>query len=122
MQASRRNESGESGGRIRSSVFLAGPAGCAHVRIAYGCAVALFGAMTASSDGVAAHREGSAGYAAAGGRLGVAIPIAQPWLELRLQADLLATLTRHTLALDGTDVYRFPPVSGALALAPILWF
>lgn len=102
------------GGRASSSVIGGTLAGCVHRSPIFGCGMVLLGVFSASGE-LGVSRRASALYAASGLRLGAAVPL---WsgFELRLPVDLLVTLTRHTLQVDGADVLTLPPLSATAGL------
>ncbi len=103
-------------GRVGATLLLVELAPCAHFRWAAACALVGAGALQGVSAGIAAPRRDSTFYAAAGARLAVEIPLRGPF-ALALHGDLLATITRTTLQIDGTDAWATPPLSGAVGAA-----
>jgi hypothetical protein len=103
---------------LRSSLLLASLVPCVHVGPLFGCGVASGGQLSATSEATVP-RDGRAAWAGAGARVGVEWTL---WssLAVRGYVEGLATLTRHSLALDGAPVYTFAPWSGDLALA-LVW-
>ena len=104
-------------GRV-SSWSAGGLAGaCAYVSVVFGCAVASLGVLSADAA-VAFPRRDTALNVMAGPRVGVALTLGKPWLELRLHVEGLLALTRHRLAIGAQDVYEFGP--GKLGLGAAL--
>ena len=66
-------------------------------------------------------RRKSTFYAAGGGRLGVEIPLVAP-LAFGFHGDLLASLTRTTLRIDGKEAWSSPPLSGLLGVSALGMF
>ncbi|MBK7859569.1 MAG: hypothetical protein IPJ65_13315 [Archangiaceae bacterium] len=80
-----------------------------------GCAVASAGALRASSTGLVGSANLSAPMVALGGRLAVSFrPVG--WLLLTPWLDVLASLTRVTLSVDGAPVWATPALAGLLGL------
>lgn len=80
-----------------------------------GCAVASAGVLRASSTGLVGSTNVSAPMVALGGRLAVGFwPVG--WLLLTPWLDVLVSLTRVTLAVDGAPVWSTPPLAGLLGL------
>jgi hypothetical protein len=77
--------------------------------------------MEASGAGVADGRSASLLWLAAGGRLGVLVPI---WgkLLVRFHGDLVADLEPATLQLDGAGAWTAPPVAGSLGADLVVRF
>jgi hypothetical protein len=107
----------ESGGaeRVRSSLVLGGLCPCAHVGWFTACGLGALGALLGQGVGAQTVRHDESLFAALGGRGGIEAPIGGP-LALRVHADLLFPVTPTALQLDGHEVWRTPPVSGALGL------
>jgi len=100
-------------GRVKTSLLLVTFVPCAHWRFLLGCGLVAVGALQGAGENVAEPRQASTFYAAAGARLGTEIHLVK-FLYLRIHLDILATLTRTTLQIDGRDAWTTPPVSGAL--------
>jgi hypothetical protein len=77
------------------------------------------GSLGATSVGTAAPHTDHAPWWAAGLRAGGEFALQGP-LSLRAYAELLATLTRDSLGIDGAVAYRFAPWSGGLG-AELAW-
>jgi len=101
-------------GTVASSLRLATLVPCGHLSYFAGCALVSLGGL--QGENVALERRDTTFYAAAGARLGAAIPI-YGILRARAHADLLATLTRTVLFFGGVETWRTPPLQGALGLA-----
>ncbi len=105
--------------RVRSWLFAGSVVPCVHLGAPFGCFVFSAGSLGATSTGVAAPRDDHAPWSAAGLRGGVELPL-QASLSVRAYAELLATLTRNTLTIDGAPAYTFRPWSGGLGAA-LVW-
>lgn len=115
------------GGRIATSLLMGSIVPCGFVRNVspspYLCAVGSLGSLGAKSEDVSGPKSSNGRWLAVGGRAGLAITIAGDWLEVYGQFDAGATLTRHRLDLNGTEVYRVPAgsVSMGAGLAATLF-
>jgi len=103
-------------GSLRASILAVLLAPCAHFRVLSGCALVGAGAMLGEGLDVAEPRRDTTPWAALGVRGAVELQL-RKWLWLRAHLDLLATLTRTTLYLNGTKAWVTPPLSGLLGLA-----
>ena len=92
---------------------------CVNWRFAFGCPLASFGAIGATSRGVPVTTEQYAPWLGVGGRAGVELALSTTVL-LRTYGELVRTLTQHELYVDSDRAYRFGPWSGGLGLA-IVW-
>jgi hypothetical protein len=101
------------GVRVGSRLLTGSLVPCAHLGAAFGCGVASLGAISATSEGAVVPRDDSGTWAAAGARVGAGFDV---WRALRWQAygEVLWTLSRRTLTVDGTQVYEFLPLSADL--------
>jgi len=83
-----------------------------------GCAVLSAGALNGTGEGVALSSPRTTFYAAAGARGGAEWA---PWDSLAFggYVEVLATLTRTDLRLNGAIVWTTPPFSGGLGLQAI---
>ena len=77
--------------------------------------------MQSAGTGVLDPRSGSAPWWAAGGRLGVELPIGGG-LRVRFHGDLLGTLAPVKLVLDGTRAWTAPPVAGSIGADVVFHF
>jgi hypothetical protein len=94
---------------------------CVHVRAVFGCGVVAIGDLEATSVGTASPKSAQDLWAAAGGRLGVDLPLVERW-SLRVYGELLGSLRRDTLSIDGTLAYRYSPASGGAGVVALLHF
>ncbi len=101
------------GGRVSASLLVGSFVPCVHRGVILGCLLGTFGAMRASGESVTSPLHEDKFYAAAGGRVGVEIPIGS-FLATQLHGDVLAPLTQITLRLNDRDVWTTPVVSGSL--------
>jgi hypothetical protein len=109
-------------GTVRSNLLLVSIEPCLRFRSLAFCGLVSVGSLRGSGSGVSVPLEQSTLYAAAGGRAGWEVPIIDA-LSLRLHAALVGNLTRVTLAIDGEDVWRAPPVAAITGLDAVarLW-
>ena len=109
-------------GDVRSSLLLVSVEPCLWVRAFAFCGLASVGSLYGSGSGVAVTHEQSALYFAAGGRAAFQLPVAK-MLSLRLHADLVGNVTSVTLAINGENVWRAPPLAVAAGLdaVALLW-
>ena len=103
-------------GSIRASVLAVLLAPCAHFRVLAGCALVGAGAMLGEGLNVTESRRDITPWAALGVRGAVELPLRRR-LWLRAHLDLLGTLTRTTLYLNGTAAWVTPQLSGLLGVS-----
>jgi len=84
--------------------------------VAYGCAVIGAGRLSATARDVPVALDRHGPWSVAGARAGVEWAI-DPSVSLQAYAQVLATLTRDTLWIDGMQVYKIPAWSGGLGVA-----
>lgn len=101
-------------GRVSTSLILATLAPCGHVSVFAGCALVAAGVLR--GENVDAGVRDTTPYAALGARAAAEIPLYDV-IGVRLHADLLATLTRTVLSVNGGEAWRTPPLSGATGAA-----
>lgn len=102
-------------GRVKASLAAGSVLGGVRFGPVFGEAVVTVGQVDATSTGTAESRDERALYLGAGGRIGGALPLGDRF-EIRLRAELLANLDRHTLTISGEQVYQYPVVAGNLGL------
>jgi hypothetical protein len=106
-------------GRVRTSLWFAALAPCAHVSWFVACGVAAVGRLSASSLDVTAPQSDVALHVALGPRIG-----AEYWLgrAVAVRADLnaLYTLTPQALQINGQTVYTLPRISVGVG-AGVVW-
>jgi hypothetical protein len=103
------------GAEVGSSLLLLSAVPCFEASELFACALISAGSLRATGDRVTNPGSDSAFYAAAGGRLGTALPF-YGTLSFRLHLDLLSTLTRVTLEIDQREVWQAPQISGAAGI------
>jgi hypothetical protein len=108
-------EAAVGGGAV--SAFLAAGAvvPCRHFGRFAACGVVLAGGLRGTGRGLADTRADVTPYAAAGARASVEVGLGRRW-AIRLQGDLLGTITPTTLTVGSEAVWKSPPVSGAIGL------
>jgi hypothetical protein len=95
---------------------------CVHVSALFGCLVVGAGALGASAQNVAHATHEYGPWVAAGGRLGAEwMASASAW-GFRGYAELLGTIARDSLFIDGVPVYKVSPWSADVGLALVLRF
>jgi hypothetical protein len=103
------------GGAVSAFVGAGALVPCFHLRRFAICGVVMAGGLRGASRDVVEARSDVTPWAAAGARLAVEVGLGQRW-ALRLQGDLLGTLTPTTLTVGAQEVWKTPPVSGAFGL------
>jgi hypothetical protein len=111
----------KAGGEVSSWLAAASLVPCAYLGPLFACAVAQAGSMQTSGSGAPNTHSAQTPWWAAGGRLGVLLPL-HGNLLLRLRGDLLADLSRPTLYLDGGPVWPAPLVAASLGADALLRF
>ena len=109
-------ESGSAPITVRSWIVAGSLVPCGHAGFAYGCVEVGAGMLGATARNVAVPFVSYAPWVATGARAGVEAPVAPRWW-LRAYVQVLATLTRDTLWVDGTLAYTVPRWSAGLGLA-----
>jgi hypothetical protein len=99
--------------RVQSYLLAVSIVPCAHLTPVFACPVLSAGRLDATSIGTTVPREDSDTWLGAGARAGVELPLGPQW-TLRAYAEVLGTLRRDTLLIDGADAYTFPPASGGV--------
>lgn len=92
-------------GAVAISVVSGAATACAHLGVAFGCALAAVGRIGASSSGVVRPASDDALFLAAGTRLGVELPMGPRW-ALRGSLELAAAPLRHAVRIGREDVYE----------------
>jgi hypothetical protein len=108
----------EGGGRIQTTTYTASAVPCLRASSAvapFACALLAIGSFGGGGVAIATPRDERAFYAAAGGRIGVRLPVAGP-LAVVPHVDVLAPLTRHRLILDGRTAFELEAVGGSLGI------
>jgi hypothetical protein len=109
-------ESAPPTGQVASALFAGAVVPCIHYRSMFGCGLAVVGLLQAWGWGVAEAGSSGAPFVALGGRAGAEWPIS-PRLFVRVHVDVLANVTRASLAVDDQVVWSVPPAGGALGVA-----
>ncbi len=111
-------ERGYEAGTVRASIRLGELVPCWHFGAPFACLVVGAGALSAEGRDVKSPRHVDTFYALAGARAGVEFALVGPVLA-RLSADVVASLTRPTVAIGNVDAWTVPPV-GALVAAGLV--
>jgi hypothetical protein len=115
-----------SNGRIDTYVLLGSVAPCVHADVTLAssleaCALFSLGTFHESGSDLQSPHTGSAPYAAAGARVGVELPLRGPVFYVA-HVDGLATLTRHSVQIDGQTVFTLPPLAASVGFGAGLHF
>ncbi len=108
-------------GTVSSWLLVASLVPCLHLGIWSGCAVAQGGSMQAAGPGVPGTHSESTPWWAAGGRLGVELPIGGG-LRIRFHGDLLGDLSPVTLHLADGLTWTAPPLAGSVGADLVFHF
>jgi hypothetical protein len=92
-------------GRIESALLLAVFAPCLHFGPAFACALGEIGWQVDKSLGIAVTSTGQTTFAAAGGRIGLEVPLSRQFY-LRLHVDGLLNLNPVTVDVDGLSAWN----------------
>jgi hypothetical protein len=106
-------------GAVSSSLLLGSLEPCLHVSSWYFCGLLSVGSLRGSGAGVAVPYQQSTVYWGAGGRVAFELSIAAPML-LRAHLDVVGNATRTTLALDGSEVWRAPPIAAIAGIGAVV--
>jgi hypothetical protein len=107
--------------RVQSWLLAGALVPCVHAGYAFGCPVLEVGSLRATSVGTTSPHAAQDLWAAAGGRVGVELPVTGPWF-FRGYGELLGTVRRDTLSIGGAEAYPFPPASGGIGAALVVRF
>jgi hypothetical protein len=102
--------------QVRSWLLAGSVVPCLHLGPLFGCGLVSVGDQGATAIGVVVRREDHAAWWAAGARGGTEFSVSGP-LFFRAYAELLGTLARNTLTIDGEEAYKFPPWSGGVGFS-----
>jgi hypothetical protein len=108
-------EAAVGGGAVSAHVAAGALVPCRHFGPVAVCGLVLVGGLRGSSRDLVDARGDVTPYAAAGARLAVELALGRSW-AVRLQGDLLGTITPTTLTVGSEDVWKTPPVSGVFGL------
>jgi hypothetical protein len=101
-------------GRVRTFVLLGSLVPCFHEPSPlFVCGLVSAGTFQEQGEGLRAPRSGAAPFGAVGGRFGVELPLSRLAFFVA-HADGLATLTRHTVQIDGQGAFTLPPFSASI--------
>ena len=109
------------GGEVAASLFMASIVPCAKAGMLFGCALGSVGVLQGAGEGVSHGQRDTTVYGGVGGRAGIEFPFSAAF-SLRVHGDILATLTRTTLQLNGRDAWTTPPVGSSFGLAGVASF
>ena len=102
--------------RVRSWLAAAFLVPCAHLGPSFACPVIGAGVMGASARDVAVSVDRRGPWSAIGGRVGAEMALSAH-LQVRAHAELLGSLTRNHLLVDGAEVYRVPQLAASVGIA-----
>ena len=111
----------EQGGLVRTSLAAVVLAPCAHLGPAFACIAGALGSVTTSATEVSAPKSSAGIFAAAGPRLGAAIPLSAD-VDLRAYGDAWLVLTPYELRLNDRAVFSSSTVAGSLTVVAVLHF
>jgi hypothetical protein len=109
------------GGSVSSWLLLGALSPCVHFERFFGCALLQGGSAQVAGNGVRNEGAESVPWWAAGGRVGVYLPLGGSLL-LRFRSDLVANLAPFTLQLNGQRAWNTPPIAGDAGVDLILRF
>jgi hypothetical protein len=102
-------------GEMQTSLLMGSLVPCAFRGVLEGCALLAAGVIRASGLDLVDARQVSAPFVAAGGRVGVEVPLGSV-LTGGIHLDVLAPITQLVLRVSGEPVWTSPPITGALGL------
>jgi hypothetical protein len=110
------SETQADGGEAVLSLWLANFYPCLSVaRGFFACALGSFGQLAGEGRGIVNSNQETRWYAALGARVWAEFPLGRNWAAVA-QGDLLGTLTRPAFQLNHAEVWKPPPLSGAVGL------
>jgi hypothetical protein len=92
-----------------------------HEGYAFACPVLELGSLRATSTETAYPHTAEDLWAALGGRVGADLPLSSQW-SVRGFAEILGTIRRPTLTIDGQPAYEYPVASGGVGAALVFRF
>jgi hypothetical protein len=106
------------GAELRTALFTLGPNVCYRGGPLLGCGLVSFGNLWAESRGIADPATDRTFHASAGGRVGFEPRLSEA-VTLVTQVDVMGSLTRSSVVIDGKEVFRQPGLilGGGLGLA-----
>ncbi|MDF2695581.1 MAG: hypothetical protein K0S65_3964 [Labilithrix sp.] len=107
--------SGVDGGAVWSSLVLGTAAVCMHAKVAFACALGSVGSFRGGGADIPSPQSGSALFGAVGPRVGVHVPLAQPFY-VHGHLDVAYLLTPAHIEIDGRTVFALPSLSGTLGI------
>jgi hypothetical protein len=106
-------------GQVQTSSFSVEAALCLHYRFAMGCALGGGGALWSSAFGLPEARGITTPVGSLGGRAQLSFQLTS-FAAVAVRGEVRGALVRTALQVGTTEVWRTPPVSGALSLAVLL--
>jgi hypothetical protein len=106
-------------GQIQTSSFAAELVACLRYRWISGCVLGGGGALWSSAYGLPDAHGITTPVGSLGGRAQVALPLSA-FAAIAVRGELRGALVRTAIEVGSTEVWRTPPVSGALSLAVML--
>jgi hypothetical protein len=103
------------GGSVTSQLIAATGGFCVHGPLLVGCLLASAGTLVSDGDGFTTPADPLTAYAAGGMRLGLEIPLVGGSLFARLQIDLLGTLIRSRLQVEGSPEGSWTAPGGSMS-------
>ena len=110
----------QGGGQVSTWLAVVTFAPCGHAGLFFACALAQAGAMRATGEAPGGASEGVPWWGA-GGRFGVTTPLSDG-IAFRLRTDLVVDLAPPGLALNGTRVWKAPPIAESLGADVVVRF
>jgi len=115
------SKAAQGGGEVSSWLTVGALVPCAYYGPLMACALLQGGSMQSSATGVPDTHPRQVAWWAAGGRIGVLLPLGAD-LHLRLRTDVVADLQPATLELDGGSVWPAPAVAASFGADALLRF
>jgi hypothetical protein len=112
---------GRGGGSVSAELGVATLLPCVHFGRVFACAAGQIGAQRESSEGVLDSQRKWWPWLAAGGRLGVEVPL-QNTLGLRVRSDIVYNVNRPALFLHDMSAWTAPAVSTSLGADAVVHF
>jgi hypothetical protein len=109
------------GGRASSELFAVSLLPCLHLGRVFACAVGQVGRQNDASEGVPDPQSRWSTWIAAGGRLGVEVPL-QSTLGLRVRSDVLADLSQRSLEVNRTVFWVAPGIATSFGIDVVVHF